>query len=108
MPSAAPSRTAWLTPFKTSEPLLRQNSPSEALSSPVHVDVGLRIDRHCPAAALLVSSVLDQETAPDGKYRLRGKRTRSGGGQKRACLLRETPLGWDGSSTASRRRPQEQ
>jgi hypothetical protein len=64
MPSVAPWRTAWLTPFKTSELLLRQNSPSEALSSPVHVDVGLRINRHCRTAALPVSSVLDQETLP--------------------------------------------
>jgi hypothetical protein len=48
MPSAAPSRTAWLTPFKTSESLLRQNSPSEALSSPAHVDVGLRMTATAP------------------------------------------------------------
>jgi hypothetical protein len=58
-PAATPLRDVWLTPCKTSEPSLRQNPPSEALLSPVHVDVGLRIDRDCTPAALPVSSVLD-------------------------------------------------
>jgi hypothetical protein len=65
-------------------------------------------DRHCPAAALPVSSVLDQETAPDGKYRLRGKRTRSDGEAKTSVPVERNParLGW--LLYASRRRPQEQ
>ena len=104
MPSAAPSRTAWLTPFKTSEPLLRQNSPSEALSSPVHVDVGLRIDRHCPRPSVLFSTRRRLPTANTDF----GANERVLAGAKTSVSVERNParLGW--LLYASRRRPQEQ
>jgi hypothetical protein len=107
MPSAAPSRTAWARALQDVGVVVAPEFTERGAVEP-RAYVGLRIDRDCPAAALPVSSVLDQETAADGKYRLRGKGTRSGGEAKTSVSVERNParLGW--LLYASRRRPQEQ